>query len=102
MSDVHIYYACESVRIFLLLHAASNKGSEAQINVESLRNESTIRALISQQKWDELFKNEKWLSLLGDAVSLNTLTERISKELEEIAESFPKETAGIIFPETLK
>ena len=112
-NDQKIYYACERVRIFCFMRAGKpimkSKDDEkigdflgAKRVTDSLCKGSLISSIIENHKWEELFANEDWLSVLEMAQNLNSLEAgTISKELETIAMFFPEETKGYIIVDIL-
>ncbi len=107
--DQEIYTACESIRSFMVVsaatHGASCRGQVGEGAISTVQNAgqgSHIFANISQFEWDKLFKDKEWLSILEGATSLNHFSNgRHSESLRKIHSYFPKETRTIIAPEAL-
>ena len=105
--DQKIYFACDRIRVFILMHAGGNllKGnfkSESSKIIDNVHKGSIINFLINQHDWKTLFGNKDWLRFLERAQNLNTLeNDFLTFQLKTIAEFFPKETKCYIFPEIL-
>ena len=63
---------------------------------------SPIDVLIENNKWETLFKNQRWLLFLEGAQNLSVLDQRLVAPLKLLTEFFPEETKMHIFPEILR
>ncbi|HEY5587849.1 MAG TPA: hypothetical protein VIK86_02720 [Candidatus Paceibacterota bacterium] len=63
---------------------------------------SPLALLIKENKWDELFKNERWLSFLSGAQNFSVLEKGLNIPLLFLSQMFPKETEFHIMPHLLR
>lgn len=104
-----IYFATSRIKNLLFMHTGGaimqgSINSSASSLTAKLAVGSSIHTHIHNRNWEDLFKNEDWLSFLELAQNVNILLspdKSISVQLTTIAEHFPKETESYIIVDLL-
>ena len=90
----HFVYASEA---FYETESNSVK-DQTQKAMDNSCKSSTLAILIKENKWDELFKNEKWLNFLRGAQYLGVFNKNLNGPLLFLSKTFPNETEYHIIP----
>jgi hypothetical protein len=94
------HYGLASAR-FLETDDISKKNKIKEI-MDNSCSDSFLSLLIKENKWDELFKNEKWLNFLQGAQNFSVFEKRLNIPLLFLSKLFPTETEYYIIPELIK
>ena len=108
--DFKISASCTIIRMYCYNLASETyfetKEETIKKKTEEIRNAtsvlSPIATLIKECKWEELFKNQKWLMMLEGAQNYSAIYSHLVWPLKFLAEYFPVETKNYIDPKFLK
>jgi hypothetical protein len=109
IDNVCIKQACEVIMIFHFMEASveESRTTDALIKeqtrkiMEKTSEKSVFLFLIRDHKWENLFKDESFLSLLDDAQNISALHRFLCIPLKVLSEAFPEETKMYINPKLL-